>query len=589
MSGAAAWADALQALALFAADPAALGGIALRAGAGPVRDSFLRRMRQSLPHGTPVRHLPLHIGDDRLLGGLDLPATLRAGKPVAQPGLLTEADGGVVVLAMAERVDAALAVRLRAALDDGVILLQRDGLSRVEPSRFGIVALDEGCEPEEHPPDALLDRLAFHLDLTRVSLRDMAEPPDRLATDTATIKPDHAIETLCHVAATLGIPSLRAPMLALRAARAAAAQAGRKDIAEADLTIAARLVLAPRARQIPAPPEAEDSPPPPPPEEPPADDPQPQPEQTQSDQTGPDQTLPDQPLSDVVLEAARAALPLDLLARLMQAESGRGQARSPGRAGQIQMSLKRGRPVGIRQGEPRNGARLHLLETLKAAAPWQALRQRADRFEVRREDFRIIRFRQRLGTTTVFAVDASGSAAMHRLAEAKGAVELLLADCYVRRDQVALIAFRGQDAALLLPPTGSLLRAKRSLAALPGGGATPLAAGIEAAGRLADSVRRAGRTPVIAVLTDARANVARLNGARDAGGAAAGRPAAEADALEAARAIGRSGIAALLVDTSPRPNPFAHRLAEAMRARYVPLPYAEAGALSRAVRAASAA
>jgi magnesium chelatase subunit D len=230
-----------------------------------------------------------------------------------------------------------------------------------------------------------------------------------------------------------------------------------------------------------------------------------------------------------------------------------------------------------------------LLETLKAAAPWQTLRRRAPdhplghgpkRFEVRRDDFRIIRFRQRVGTTTVFAVDASGSAAMNRLGEAKGAVELLLADCYVRRDQVALIAFRGTGAQLLLSPTGSLLRAKRSLAGLPGGGPTPLAAGIDAAMALADGIRRSGRTPIITLLTDARANMT-----RDGTG---GRPKAEAEAMESARALRATGIATLLVDTSPRPNPFARTLAAEMGARYVPLPYANAAALSHAVRAAAA-
>jgi magnesium chelatase subunit D len=264
-------------------------------------------------------------------------------------------------------------------------------------------------------------------------------------------------------------------------------------------------------------------------------------------------------------------------------DGARGAVRTAGRSGQAKAAAKRGRPIGSRQGEPKRGGRLHLLETLKAAAPWQNLRRGitgSKRFEVRRGDFRIVRFRQRVGTTTIFTVDASGSAAMQRLGEAKGAVELLLADCYVRRDQVALISFRGQGATLLLPPTGSLVRAKRSLSGLPGGGPTPLAAGIEAAVALADTICRTGRTPVITLLTDARANVA-----RDGSG---GRPQAEAEAMESARSLRVSGVATLLVDTSPRPSPFARRLADEMHARYVPLPYADASAITRMVRSAAA-
>ena len=580
MSGAAAWADALQSLGLFTIDPIGLGGLSIRAAAGPVRDHFLKLLHQSLPPERPVRRLPLHVGDDRLLGGLDLAATLQAGRPVAQKGLLAEADGGVVILAMAERIDAATQARLRAALDTGAITLQRDGLARILPTRFAIVALDEGVEPDERTPASLLDRMAFHVDLTEVSLRDIAgsaapslapTSPEPAAIETA---PATAAEALCHAAQALGIDSLRAPLLALRAARAAAIRSGSGQITDTDLGLAARLVLTPRTTRFPAPQHADT-------EEQPDPAPQEPQDPTADPQTDQPQTLPDQPLSDVVLDAVKAALPVDLLAALVADDAPKGPARAPGRAGQVRSSTTRGRPIGTRPGEPRNGARLHLLETLKAAAPWQALRRRSGRFEVRKDDFRIIRFRQRIGATTVFAVDASGSAAMHRLAEAKGAVELLLADCYVRRDQVALIAFRGNAAKLLLPPTGSLLRAKRSLAGLPGGGPTPLAAGIEAATALAETVRRAGRTPVITLLTDAHANIA-----RDGTG---GRPRAETEAIEAARALRVSGVAALLIDTSPRPNPFARRIATEMAAHYLPLPYADAGALSRAVRAAAAA
>jgi magnesium chelatase subunit D len=575
MNGAAAWVSAMQALALFAADPIGLGGIALRAGAGPVRDQWLTLLYQALPPGMPVRRLPLHVGDERMLGGLDLAATLGAGRLVEQKGLLAEADGGVVVLAMAERIDAGGAARLRAVVDAGVVTLQRDGLSRLLPARFAMVALDEGAGPDEHLLASLSDRMAFLVDLTDVALADMASIVTLAAAENKTITgiidvPD-ATELLCGAAMALGIDSIRVPLFALRAARAAAALAGRSEMNSDDLALAAALVLAPRATRLPAPEQTEA-------EAEPEPEPEPPPETTDDKP----ESLPDQKLEDVVLEAALATLPPDLLAQLAQTDGGRGAARAPGRAGQAKMSVKRGRPIGTRQGEPKNGARLHLLETLKAAAPWQMLRRPSgsDRFQVRRDDFRIIRFRQRIGTTTVFAVDASGSSAMQRLGEAKGAVELLLADCYVRRDQVALLAFRGQGAQLLLPPTGSLLRAKRSLAGLPGGGPTPLAAGIDAALALADSIRRSGRTPVITLLTDARANIA-----RDGSG---GRPRAEAEAIESARALRASGVAVLLVDTSPRPNPFARRLAEEMRARYVPLPYADASALSQAVRTAAA-
>jgi magnesium chelatase subunit D len=178
----------------------------------------------------------------------------------------------------------------------------------------------------------------------------------------------------------------------------------------------------------------------------------------------------------------------------------------------------------------------------------------------------------------VFVVDASGSSALHRLAEAKGAVELLLADCYVRRDRVAVIAFRGQRADLLLPPTRSLVRAKRSLAGLPGGGGTPLAAGIEAAAALLDGVQRRGGTPTVVLLTDGRANVAR-DGAPN-------RARAEQDALAAARRVRAGRVATLFVDTAPRPQPFARELAAALGAHYLPLPHADAATLQRAVQAA---
>jgi len=570
-TGSAAWSDAALAASLFAVDPAGTGGVAVRALPGPVRDRWLAVLRDGLPRSAPVRRVPLHVPDGRLLGGLDLAATLKAGRPVAERGLLAEADGGVIVLAMAERIGPATAARIAAALDAGEAVLERDGLALRIPARFGVVALDEGATEEEVPPAALIDRLAFRVDLAGIAFADAVDcvpSADELAVARARLPlvrtDDAMVEALCGAASALGIASLRAPLFALRVARAAAAVDGRAEVSGTDAALAARLVLAPRATRLP------------PPEEPAADEAE---APDAGDATDDSPVEADRPLEDQVLEAAQAAIPAGLLASLQPGRLRRSH--SSGRAGALYQSRLRGRPVGAHPGEPRAGARLDVIETLRAAAPWQRLRRReARRIEVRRDDFRITRYRQRSETTAIFVVDASGSAALHRLAEAKGAVELLLTDCYVRRDRVALLAFRGRGAEILLPPTRSLVRAKRSLASLPGGGGTPLASGIDAAAVLADAVRRRGGTPVVVFLTDGRANVG-----RDGSG---GRPQAEEDALAAARFLRGGGLTALLIDTSPQPQALARRLAAEMNATYLPLPQASAATLSGAVQATTA-
>lgn len=550
---------------LLATDPG-LGGAMLRGPPGPIRDAWVALLRALLPPAAPVRRLPPGTTDDALLGGLDLAATLALGRPVLGAGLLTGADGGMLVLPMAERLPPATAAHLMAALDSGSVHVQRDGVDAIHPARLIAVALDEGTEPDERPPAGLVDRLAFHLS-TDDALTDGQDGAGQVVQARARLPcvqiDDPVLAGLCGASLALGIDSLRAPLLALRAARAAAALAGRDRVTEEDAALAARLVLAPRATRLPA--SAEDQPAPPP-------EPTPEPGAEQAEPTDV------QRLEDVVLQAAQAAIPPDLLA-LLQAGGAKRSRASHGKAGALRAAPDRGRPVGTRSGDPRRG-RLALLATLRAAAPWQRLRRAAPgRLAVRRGDFRIRRLRHRTGTTAIFAVDASGSAALNRLAEAKGAVELLLADCYVRRDQVALVAFRGAGAEVLLPPTPSLVRAKRALAALPGGGGTPLASGLEAAWTLADAVRRRGRTPLVVLLTDGRANLARDG--------SAGRPRAEAEALAAADRFRADGIPGLVVDIAPRPAAFAATLAQRLGGRLLRLPQADAAALSRAVRDAA--
>ncbi len=569
---------AFQVSALLAVDPVGLAGVVLRGPADPRRDEWLEAFRKLLPADAPWRRVPLGIADSRLLGGLDLAASLSAGRPIAQAGLLSEANGGMIILPMAERVESQMIARIAAVLDSGALRVAREGITMARATRFGIVAMDEGASEEEQVTEALSDRLAFRLSFDTTSLQRAAPVmPTRAEIEAARRRlsrvqmPADLPQAFCAAALALGILSLRAPVFALRCARAAAALAGRTEVTREDAALAAQLILAPRARQVPeAPAEEQEQPP----------------EQQQEPSNADTQQQQDQPsLEDLVLAAAQASLPAGLLAGLgVAARQMARQAASSGRSGMMRRSAQRGRPIGARPAAWRAGLRLALVETLRVAAPWQEYRRRekphhAALVHIRREDVRIRRYKQNSETTTIFLVDASGSAALHRLAEAKGAVELLLADCYVRRDRVAVIAFRGRGAEVLLEPTHSLVRAKRSLAALPGGGGTPLASGIAAGYAMAEASRKRGQTPVIVALTDGRANVT-----RDGLG---GRATAESEALDTARLFKASGIAALLIDTAPRPQAFSRDLASAMGARYVPLPFADAARMSAAVRQAA--
>ncbi len=521
--------DATAALGLMAASPGL--GTVLRGPPGPARDRWLAALRARV--AGPWRRLPPGVEVARLTGGIDLAGTLQAGRVVRDAGLLAEVAGGVLVVAMAERIAPAVAATLAGAIDAG---------------GFGVVLLDEGVG-DEQVPAVLRDRCALLVALPH----DGVEQPGAEAGDACS--DDEAIEALSVAALRLGVWPVRSVVMAMAAYRAAGAPT------VGHVALAARLVLAPRATQQPeGAQEAE-------PDSEPADAPTPDDAPDEGEEQA---SLP--PLEQI-LAAAAAAIPPGMLAGLAGAPAvGRGDA---GRSGVARAAL-RGRPAGTRAGDPRRGERLDLIATLRAAAPWQRIRGRTDRIEIRRDDFRVARLQARSETTTIFVVDASGSQALNRLAEAKGAVELLLAESYVRRDRVALLAFRGRGAELVLPPTRSLVRAKRTLSQLPGGGGTPLAAGIGAGLALADSVRRRGGTPTLVFLTDGRANV----GVDGQGG----RARAEADATAAARQVRGAKLRAVLIDTSPRPHPAARAIAGAMAARYVPLPYAGAGAVMAAVR-----
>ena len=541
---------AARALAALSVDPIGLKGMVVDARVGPARTAF-EAVLPRLPG--PLRRIPPSVSDTQLFGGLNLAATLAENRPVRDPGL--QKSAATIILPMAERITPGLAARLSRILDDD--------------SGHIMILLDEGIDEDEAPPGALLDRLAFHVDLNEVPASgarfllpapaDIADARERLP---HVAYHNDAAGTMTAIAARFGIDSLRAPLLALRTARALAALDHCDHVEEEHLREAVEMVFPSRARVLPAPDDPQTT-----------DDPGTEGRSNDDDSADPT-TIPD----EILVDAVAARLPHDLLEQNLRRERSRNRSGGNG-AGTRKTGNRRGRPLPSRPGKPDGRNRIDPVATLRVAAPWQRLRRRNDTTGrsviIYPSDIRIRRFEERSDRLLIFAVDASGSSAAARLAEAKGAVELLLARAYAKRDQVALIAFRGQRADLLLPPTRSLVQGKRRLAALPGGGGTPLAAGLQAAASLMQVSRRQGMHPMLALLTDARANIG-LDGTP-------GRAAAWSEARTLAGQIHALGLASVVVDISVRPGHQAEQLATDLGGDYLALPRANAHRISRAV------
>ncbi len=612
-----AWHDALTCLQILQIDPHGFGGVCLRAPHGPVRERWLGALAQL---GLPLVKVPGSADGQRLLGGIDLALTLQTGELRMQTGLLQQADQGLVCLPMAERMPAALMAPLVQALDNKQVPATHHP-SPTHATHFGVVALDESLPDETGVAPALKERLAVWLDLQNLSPSDIdihlgdaagdgvgdaagdsealhiQLSPQALALARQRLPhiqaSDEQLQALCASAMGLGIGSLRAPSLALRLACGHAALNGRSLLDSEDLGFAARCVLAPRATQWPTEPSEAASEPqssaPEPTDTPPASDPAPEPPPQNPDNDASPDTAEDAPapppsaqdLQEMMVAAALASLPPHMLDQLATQGAAR-TSHSAGRSGQTRAGQQRGRPLPPRPGRPGGHARLHVLATLRAAAPRQRLRQNhltagatRPQLQIRSEDFHIQRYQQRASSCLILALDASGSAALHRLAEAKGAVELLLQQSYARRDSVCIVAFRGAQAQLLLPATRSLVRAKRAMTGLPGGGGTPLAAALKMAHEQAAQLQRQGVTPILVVLSDGRANVT-LQGL-------GGRAQAQADAQLWVRQWQQTGHRALWIDTSVQADAQTQALATQMGAQYLPMPQVQAQRMARAM------
>jgi magnesium chelatase subunit D len=598
--------DQLRLALILCAVRPEIGGVLIRGEKGTAKSTAVRALAALLsaagdPAGNEARLVELPIGatEDRVIGSLDLQRVLRDGEHAFAPGLLARAHGGVLYVDEVNLLHDHLVDLLLDAAAMGRVHIERDGISHSHEARFVLIGTMNPEEGELRPQ--LLDRFGLTVDVQSsrdVDVRaqvirqrmDYEADPDafaqRYAADDAeltrriasarrlvddVVLPDNELRRIAALCAAFDVDGMRADLVIARTAVAHAAWRGCDTVGEQDIRVAAELALPHRRRRDPF------------------DDPGIDPAQLDAALANaagdgpPDEPDPDPPGGGQGMDDAEPQMhsPGKQTPKPSAEPSATFRARAltvpgvgagaPGRRSRARNAS--GSAVAATDSHT-DGHGLHLFGTVLAAAEHA---ERAGRLRLRPGDVRRAVREGREGNLVIFVVDASGSmAARDRMAAVSGAAMSLLRDAYQRRDKVAVITFRAQEARLLLPPTTSAHIASRRLSRFDTGGKTPLAEGLLAARELVvrEKARDRVRRPLIVVLTDGRANAGRDPLSRS---------------RSAAALLVAEGAASVVVDceTSYVRLGLAQQLAAQLGAPSVRLEQLRADHLTRAVRSAA--
>ncbi|AQT80739.1 hypothetical protein B1R94_17935 [Mycolicibacterium litorale] len=595
------------ALVLCAVRPE-IGGVLIRGEKGTAKSTAVRALAAVLEQvdaGSRLVELPIGATEDRVVGSLDLQKVLRDGEHTFSPGLLARAHGGVLYVDEVNLLHDHLVDILLDAAAMGRVHIERDGVSHSHEARFVLIGTMNPEEGELRPQlldrfgltvdvhasrevpvrsEVIRQRLAYEADPTGFAARYAEQDSDlarRIADARARVAgvtlPDAELNRIAALCAAFDVDGMRADLVVARTAVAHAAWRGAEAVAQEDIRVAAELALPHRRRRDPFddpgldPAQldealAADSGPGP--------DSDPDPDPTgggqsadgSSEQSAPQRNSSSTSSSPASNRTAPSAPPAPTFRTKALTVPGVGEG-NPGRRSRAR---NRSGSVITATDVADQGHGLHLFATVLAAAANGRLRPQPD--DVRRA----VRV-GREGNLVIFVVDASGSmAARDRMSAVSGAALSLLRDAYQRRDKVAVITFRGDDARVLLPPTTSAHIASRLLTRFDTGGTTPLAQGLLTARDLVvrERVRDRSRRPLVVVLTDGRAT---------------GGPDPLGRSRSAARRLVAEKTAAVVVDceTSFIKLGLAGELAEQLEAPLLRLEQLRADYLAQAVRRAA--